>query len=96
MNRWRESAAGSRIWLCTRISSTAVAGLGAQYRISRPRVCHRAGASKPPRPSSDSCLEKRQTITLGEHTVFDPDQLLFDTECSGLCGKQLQWRAIAQ
>ena len=96
MKRWRESAAGSRTSLCTRISSTAVAGLGAQYRISRPRVCHRAEASKPPRPSSDSCLEKRQTITLGEHAVFDPDQLLLDSECPGLRGKQLQRRAIAQ
>jgi hypothetical protein len=35
----------------TRISSTAVAGFGAQYRISLPRVCQRAEASKPPRPS---------------------------------------------
>jgi hypothetical protein len=50
----------------------------------------------PPRPSSDSCLEKRQTITLREHAVFDPDQLLLDRECPGLGGKQLQGRAITQ
>jgi hypothetical protein len=48
-----------RTWACTRISNTAVAGFGAQYRISRPRVCHRAEASNPPRLSSDSCLENR-------------------------------------
>ena len=39
---------------------------------------------------------KRQTIILREHTVFDSDQLLFDSEGAGLRGKQLQRRAIAQ
>ena len=85
-----------RTWACTIISNTAVAAFGAQYRFSRPRVCHRAEASNPPRPSSDSCLENRQTITLGKHAVFDPDQLLLDNECPRLRGKQLQRRPISQ
>jgi hypothetical protein len=38
------------------------------------------GSEQTPRPSSDSCLENRQTITLGKHAVFDPDQLLLDNE----------------
>jgi hypothetical protein len=59
-------------------------------------VCHRAEASNPPRPSSYSYLENRQTITLGKHAVFDPDQLLLDNEGAGLGGKQLQRRAITQ
>jgi Transposase, Mutator family len=38
----------------------------------------------------------RQTITLAEHAVFDPCQLLLDNEDPGLDGKQLQRRAITQ
>jgi len=41
-------------------------------------------------------LEKRQTITLAKHAVFDPGQLLLDNAGPGLGGKQLQLRAITQ
>jgi hypothetical protein len=96
MNRWRVSALGSRTWLCTRISSTAVAGFAAQYKISLPRVCHRADANRPPRPSRVSYREKRQTITSGEHAVFNSHQQLLDGKGAEFRRQYLQRRSIAQ
>ena len=52
------------------------------------------GRKHPPRPSSESCCEKRQTITLREHAVFDADQQFLDGECTRLRHGCLHRRAI--